>query len=122
MNGLAKIWKPDGLQNGSQPNPCSKVSESMYNIRTTKHFEKSLKRCQKRGLPMKALFDAIELLRQTGKLPDEKYRPHKLVGKRKGQWECHINGRNSNWLLVWEQNDTDLILIMLDTGSHSDIF
>ena len=36
-----------------------------------------------------------------------------------GEWECHIK---PDWLLVWEQNDTDLILLMLNTGAHSDIF
>lgn len=94
----------------------------MYKIRTTRHFEKSLRRCEKRGLPMKLLFEAIELLRCTGTLPIEKYRPHKLSGKREGQWECHINGKKSDWLLVWEQDDTNLTLLLIDTGSHSDIF
>lgn len=37
----------------------------------------------------------------------------------KGQWECHIQ---PNWLLVWEQNETELILILVNTGTHSDLF
>mgnify|MGYP000717648241 CR=1 FL=1 len=28
----------------------------------------------------------------------------------------------SDWLLVWKQNDKELILILTDTGTHSDIF
>lgn len=39
-----------------------------------------------------------------------------------GMWERHIGGRNSDWLMVWSQNDTELTLLMLRTGSHSDIF
>lgn len=31
--------------------------------------------------------------------------------------ECHIT---LDWLLVWKQNDEDLILLLVDTGSHSD--
>ncbi|MBQ2540709.1 MAG: hypothetical protein II551_03580 [Paludibacteraceae bacterium] len=27
-----------------------------------------------------------------------------------------------NWLLVWDQNDAELILLLLDTGTHSDLF
>lgn len=50
---------------------------------------------------------------------DTKYRPHKLSGNHKGQWECHIR---PDWLLVWEQNDTELTLLLLETGTHSDIF
>ena len=70
---------------------------------------------------MKLIYDAIKILTNDGKLP-KVYKPHKLKGKRKGQWECHINGHNSDWLLVWEQNDSDLIMIMVNTGTHSDIF
>ena len=28
----------------------------------------------------------------------------------------------SDWLLVWKQNDKELILILTETGTHSDIF
>lgn len=38
-----------------------------YSIKTSKRFEKDLKLCQRRGLNMKLVFDAIELLRTTGK-------------------------------------------------------
>ena len=27
-----------------------------------------------------------------------------------------------DWLLVWEQNDDELTLLMLTTGTHSDVF
>ncbi|MBQ9229898.1 MAG: type II toxin-antitoxin system YafQ family toxin [Prevotella sp.] len=29
---------------------------------------------------------------------------------------------NSDWLLVWKQNDLQLQLILVDTGTHSDLF
>ncbi|MDE6549539.1 MAG: type II toxin-antitoxin system YafQ family toxin, partial [Muribaculaceae bacterium] len=32
---------------------------------------------------------------------------------------CHIE---PDWLLVWEQNDFELILLLIETGTHSDIF
>ena len=32
---------------------------------------------------------------------------------------CHIH---SDWLLVWEQNDVQLKLLFLQTGTHSDLF
>lgn len=89
-----------------------------YKIDTTKKFDKALKKCIKRGLDMTHFKECVSILSSTGTLP-VKYRPHKLVGKYSGAWECHIE---PDWLLVWEQNDTELILLMLDTGSHSDIF
>lgn len=27
-----------------------------------------------------------------------------------------------DWLLIWEQYDDELVLIMTNTGSHSDVF
>ena len=89
-----------------------------YKIIPSKRFEKDMKRCQKRGYNMQLVKDAIMLLAETGTLPSE-YKPHQLHGNRKGQWECHIQ---PDWLLIWEQNDTELILIMLNTGTHSDLF
>lgn len=90
----------------------------MYSLSTTKQFEKDLKLCMKRGLPMEELRTVISLLVESGKLP-AKYKPHKLSGARAGEWECHIK---SDWLLVWEQNDKELTLLMLNTGTHSDLF
>lgn len=27
-----------------------------------------------------------------------------------------------DWLLIWDQNDEELTLLFIDTGSHSDVF
>ena len=72
----------------------------------------------KRGLDLQLIHEAIALLRATGTLP-MKYRPHKLSGDKNGQWECHIE---PDWLMIWEQNDTELTLLFLQTGTHSDLF
>lgn len=92
-----------------------------YQIRNTKRFDKDLKRCEKRGLPMRLIADAMRILADTGTLPAQ-YRPHKLVGNYAGKWECHIDGAGSDWIMVWDQNDYELTLLMLRTGSHSDLF
>ena len=89
-----------------------------YKIIPSKRFEKDMKRCQKHGYDMQLIKDAIMLLAETGTLPAE-YKPHQLHGDRKGQWECHIQ---PDWLLIWEQHDQELILVMLNTGTHSDLF
>lgn len=89
-----------------------------YTIKTTKRFEKNLKRCQRRGYPMEEFRKVITLLSTDGKLP-QIYKPHKLKGKWKDNWECHIT---PDWLLVWEIQDEALILLLIGTGSHSDLF
>ena len=90
----------------------------MYSIDYTNRFKKDLKRCQKRGLNMRLIYEAILLLEQTGTLPNT-YRPHKLIGDKIGIWECHIQ---PDWLMTWEQNNDQLTLLFLQTGTHSDIF
>ena len=90
----------------------------MYVVSMTKGFRKNAELCRKRGLDMSLLKEAISILEQTGTLPIS-YRSHKLVGKYAHCWECHIQ---PDWLLVWEQNDEQLTLLFLRTGSHSDIF
>ena len=66
----------------------------MYKLETTKRFDKALKVCQKRGYSMDKLRKAILLLVENGCLPVE----------------------------FWKQNDTELTLLMLTTGTHSDLF
>ncbi|MCQ2253347.1 MAG: type II toxin-antitoxin system YafQ family toxin [Bacteroidales bacterium] len=90
----------------------------MYSIDYTGQFKKHYKLCVKRGLDVAKLKTVIELLAADGCLPAE-YRPHILSGKYAGIWECHIS---SDWLLLWKQNDNQLQLLMVDTGTHSDIF
>ena len=89
-----------------------------YTPDTTHKFNKDFKRCQKRGYNMSLLRKAVDILSETGTRPPES-RPHKLSGKYEGLWECHIQ---SDWLLVWNQNDTKLILLFTDTGTHADLF
>uniref|UniRef100_UPI00404A0C0C type II toxin-antitoxin system YafQ family toxin n=1 Tax=Flavobacterium sp. TaxID=239 RepID=UPI00404A0C0C len=90
----------------------------MYKILTTNRFEKSLKLCKKRNYDLSILKEVIDLLASHGKLPS-KFKPHKLSGNYKNCWECHLK---PDWLLIWQQNDEELVLLFLDTGTHSDLF
>lgn len=89
-----------------------------YTVRTTKRFDKSVELMKRRGCNMEKLRKVLELLIADGTLPPN-YRPHKLRGNHEGEWECHIE---PDWLLIWQQNDTELTLLMINTGSHSDLF
>ena len=90
----------------------------MYSIIYSNKFKKSLKKCFKRGLDIEKLREVLKILENGGVLPPE-YKSHKLSGKFQGNWECHIQ---PDWLLIWEQREEELILLLIDTGSHSDIF
>ena len=90
-----------------------------YKIIESNKFKKSLKRCAKRGCDKNLLYKIVADYLSDGKPLPAKYKAHKLKGEYEGCWECHIT---SDWLLIWQQNDTELILILTDTGTHSDLF
>ena len=90
----------------------------MFTIKYSKSIKKDLKRCKQRGYEMEALNVVMQLLEKDGGLP-AKYKPHRLSGKFNRRWECHIK---PDWLLVWDKNDTELTLLLMRTGTHSDIF
>lgn len=89
-----------------------------YTVKYSGLFKKSYKRCLKRGCDENKFKEVISLLAEHGRLP-QKYKPHHLTGNYKGYMECHIS---PDWLLIWEQHNKELILILVDTGSHSDLF
>lgn len=89
-----------------------------YKVSITKRFKKNVELCKHRGYPMHLLKGVLDILIETGTLPS-KYRPHILSGNYAGKWEAHIKG---DWLIVWEKNEDELILVMLATGTHSDLF
>jgi mRNA interferase YafQ len=90
----------------------------MYKITTTNRFEKEVRICIKRGYDISLLKNVMESLAESGTLPP-KFKPHKLSGNYNNCWECHIK---PDWLLIWQQNDTELILLFMNTGTHSDLF
>lgn len=62
----------------------------------------------------------VTLLCSEEPLP-EKFRDHALVNSRnyKGVRECHIE---PDWLLIYQIQQELLILKLIRTGSHSDLF
>ena len=88
-----------------------------YTVNISSRFKKQFRLCMKRGLNMTLINEAMHILATTGTLPTQ-YRPHKLSGNLQGIWECHIQ---PDWLMTWQQNDTELTLLFLQTGTHSDL-
>lgn len=83
-------------------------------------FKKDYKLALKRGCDPKKLERVITLLCQEEQLPAS-YRDHALVNSRnyKNVRECHIQ---PDWLLVYRIVQDRLILQLLRTGTHSDLF
>lgn len=83
-------------------------------------FKKDYKLAVKRGCDPKKLEEVISILCSETPLP-EKYQDHTFVNSKnyKGMRECHIQ---PDWLLVYKVVQDMLILKLIRTGSHSDLF
>ena len=90
----------------------------MYNVKPTTKFQKDLKKIKKRGYNISLLTEVIKILASGMSLP-EKNRDHALSGNFSKYRECHIS---PDWLLIYEIDNDDLILILTRTGTHSDLF
>ncbi len=88
-------------------------------IRSTQ-FKKDYKKAIKQGCKESDFREVLEYLVNMKPLPD-KYRDHSLNDSKyfRNARECHIY---PDWLLVYRMQDKELILELLRTGSHSDLF
>ncbi len=89
-----------------------------YKIKSSKKFDKDLKRIYKRGYDISRIKAVIEKIANGEKLP-EKNKDHILTGNYKGCRECHIT---PDWILIYEIVNDELILYLTRTGTHSDLF
>ena len=92
--------------------------EYKYSIILTGKFRKHLKNLKKQNKDLKLLENIISTLAKGEKLPS-KNKGHKLVNNYEGVRECHIT---PDWLLIYEIVEDKLLLILLASGSHSELF
>ena len=90
----------------------------MLNVVLSNRFKKDLKVAAKRGYNLALLDEIINTLASRQTLP-EKNRDHSLSSDYIGFRECHIL---PDWLLIYRVDDDDLLLFLLRTGTHSDLF
>ena len=90
----------------------------MLTIKYQSAFKKDYKRIKKRGYDIRLLMKVIGLLAEGREL-SPKYKAHALSGDYSGCRECHIA---PDWLLVYEVVEQDLLLYLMRTGTHSDLF
>ena len=91
----------------------------MYKVIFSSQYEKSLKKISKSGnFPIKEIERVISLL-ILGKTLPIKYKDHGLNGEFIGYRECHVKG---DLLLIYKIEKENLILILVDIGSHSQLF
>ena len=79
-------------------------------------FKKDLKKLKSSNRNEDDLLDVIDFLSNEEAL-DTKYRDHALTGNYVGHRECHLA---PDWLLIYRTTETELVLVR--TGSHSELF
>jgi mRNA interferase YafQ len=93
----------------------------MFELQYTSQFKKDLKLLKKRS-PDKfvTLLHFVEKLCLTGyEGVDKKFKPHTLKGNYKDCCECHLL---NDYLLIWREDLNNNIIVLIRTGTHSDLF
>jgi len=89
-----------------------------YEIAATKQYKKAFKRFKHNKELVEELKSIITILAFDEKIP-KSYKDHELVGNLKGLRELHIR---PDVLLVYEKQDNILTLLLVNMGSHSQLF
>jgi len=91
-----------------------------YKIKYSKIFKKQLKKVLKQGKDIDRLLFVVDKLSNNQAL-EPKYKDHLLLDNKyyKNCRECHIE---PDWLLIYKYNNNELILYLIESGSHSDLF
>ena len=94
--------------------------KTKYQIKYTSDFKKNYKKIKKQGKDVEKLKTVINKLANGLEL-EAKYKNHILTDSKhyKNCGECHIE---PDWLLVYQYVNKELVLILVATGSHSELF
>jgi mRNA interferase YafQ len=91
----------------------------MLNIIRIKKYDKSLKKyLGTNKFSISRLEDIVIKLQNQVPL-DKKFNDHQLKGKLSSQRECHVY---PDILLIYEIIEDKLILVLINLGSHSELF
>lgn len=85
----------------------------------TTGFKGDFKKILKQGKDAKLLLEVITKLANLEEL-DSKYKNHHLINNKtyRDCQECHIK---PDWLLVYKYINNKLVLLLIATGSHSEV-
>ncbi|MFH1769216.1 MAG: type II toxin-antitoxin system YafQ family toxin [Parcubacteria group bacterium] len=92
----------------------------IYRLKKTHTFRKAYKRLKKSGRfsDVEKLKHVVSILTNGIVLPFH-YKDHQLTGRLLKYRECHIK---DDLLLIYSQNKNQLILTLINIGSHSKLF
>ena len=90
-----------------------------YIVKYSKEFKKSLRKVTKQGKDIDKLLDVVDMLSQKQQL-DPKYKDHTLYNDKrfKDCRDCHIE---TDWVLIYKYIENEVVLLLVNTGSHSEV-
>ncbi len=91
-----------------------------YKVVYSSQFKSALKKVTKQSHDLEKLREVVQQLSIRKEL-EPKYKNHILKNSKryKNCFECHIE---PDWLLVYQYLDDKLVLLLVNTGSHSEVF
>lgn len=94
--------------------------KTKYAVSYSSSFKKDYKKVKKQNKDISKLKYVVEKLANGEKL-EFKYFDHELCDNNYfyNCRECHIE---PDWLLIYKLNNDELILLLIETGSHSELF
>ena len=91
-----------------------------YQLDFTIKFKKQHRKLKRQNKDLNKLYIVINNLLNGEELP-AKYNNHKLTDNKKYSecFECHIE---PDWLLIYKVKKDKVVLLLVETGSHSELF
>lgn len=96
------------------------MENTKYEIKGLTKFKKQFKKVIKQGKDINKFIEVLVVL-ANGETLEPKYKDHALINNNRYMncRECHIE---PDWLLVYKYNYDELILFMVEIGSHAELF
>lgn len=91
-----------------------------YVVLFSKEFKKQYKKLIHSGntRTLEELDKVVDKL-SAGEILSEKYHNHLLKGDMVNKFECHVL---PDWLLIYKKYEDILVLELIETGTHSELF
>jgi mRNA interferase YafQ len=91
----------------------------MYSVVLSGRYKTALKRLSRHKDFKGDVLAAIIKTLARGEQLETKYRDHQLTGKFKENRECHLQ---HDMLLMYRKYEDVLLLLLIDIGTHDDLF
>ena len=93
----------------------------MFKIKASNKFLKDIKLVKKRSpndlILLEKVVSILAVFGHSGL--EKKHKAYKLSGDYNRYWECHVK---PDLLLIWDENEILMLVELVRTGSHSDLF